>query len=88
MALSSLTTGAETGSAVFSAAAGCTGQRAGGRLGFAVVFGAVQVKQVQPQGIVTTQKLERLMAEPPNMGFRVRPKGMNTPAASGMPMML
>lgn len=29
-----------------------------------------------------------VMAAAPNMGFGVRPKGMNTPAASGMPMML
>ena len=38
--------------------------------------------------LLTTQKLDRLIAAAPNMGFSVRPKGMNTPAASGMPMML
>ena len=38
---------------------------------------------------VTTQKLERLMAAAPNMGFSCQPSRlMNTPAASGMPMML
>ena len=36
----------------------------------------------------TTQKLERLMAAAPNMGFSVSPKGMKSPAASGMPMTL
>ena len=36
----------------------------------------------------TTQKLDRLMAAAPNMGFRVSPRGTNTPAARGMPMTL
>ena len=38
--------------------------------------------------LVTTQTLLRLMAAAANMGFSVRPSGTNTPAASGMPMLL
>ncbi len=37
---------------------------------------------------MTTQKLLRLMAAAPNMGLSIRPRGMNTPAARGMPMLL
>ena len=38
---------------------------------------------------VTTQKLERLMAAAPNIGFSVHPKiGIHTPAASGIPITL
>ena len=40
------------------------------------------------RALLTTQKLDRLMAAAPNMGFSVRPKEMNAPAASGMPMVL
>ena len=36
----------------------------------------------------TTQKLDRLMAAAPNMGFSVRPRGISRPAARGMPMTL
>ena len=36
---------------------------------------------------MTTQKLDRLMAAAPNMGFICQPKtGINRPAASGMPI--
>ena len=38
---------------------------------------------------VTTQKLDRLIAAAPNIGLSVQPKiGIQTPAASGIPMML
>ena len=40
------------------------------------------------RALETTQKLERLMAAAPNMGFSVSPKGMKSPAARGMPMVL
>ena len=35
-----------------------------------------------------TQKLDKLIAAAPNIGFSVSPSGINTPAASGMPMVL
>lgn len=39
--------------------------------------------------LVTTQKLERLIAAAPNIGFNVHPKiGIHTPAASGIPITL
>ena len=36
----------------------------------------------------TTQKLLKLIAAAPNMGFRVRPKVTNRPAARGIPTLL
>ena len=39
--------------------------------------------------LVTTQKLDRLMAAAPNIGFSCQPnRWMNAPAASGMPRVL
>ena len=39
--------------------------------------------------LLTTQKLERLMAAAPNIGFKVQPKAcIYAPAASGMPITL
>ena len=40
------------------------------------------------RALETTHTLLRLMAAAPNMGVRVRPSGINTPAAMGMPMEL
>ena len=41
------------------------------------------------RAFVTTQKLERLIAAAPNIGLSCKPKnGINTPAASGMPIIL
>ena len=47
------------------------------------------LNQFSRRALLTTQKLERLMAAAPNMGLRVQPKmGIHTPAASGMPITL
>ena len=41
------------------------------------------------RAFVTTQKLERLIAAAPNIGFSFQPNsGIHTPAASGIPMIL
>ena len=45
-------------------------------------------KRFSRRALLTTQKLDRLMAAAPNIGLRVSPSGMKTPAASGMPMTL
>ena len=36
----------------------------------------------------TTQKLLKLIAAAPNIGFNVSPNGIRSPAASGIPMVL
>ena len=57
---------------------------------FLLVFGCViHLEQVQTQGIVTTQKLERLIAAAPNIGFNFSPNsGYQIPAANGIPITL
>ncbi len=41
------------------------------------------------KALVTTQKLDRLIAAAANMGFKPQPNvGYNTPAASGIPITL
>ncbi len=45
-------------------------------------------KRLSRSALDTTQKLERLMAAAPSMGFSVSPSGINTPAAMGMPTVL
>ena len=46
------------------------------------------MKRLSRRAFDTTQKLDRLIAAAPNIGLSVSPSGMNTPAASGMPMVL
>ena len=79
-----------TSDVVWSSTAGCTGA-AGRETAFLALWSCLVLcrsNRFNRSALLTTQKLDRLMAAAPNMGFRVRPKGMNTPAASGMPMVL
>ena len=47
------------------------------------------LKKFNRSALLTTQKLERLMAAAPNMGFSFHPNtGYHNPAASGIPMTL
>src|SRR5699024_4326602 len=47
------------------------------------------LKRFRRRAFVTTQKLDRLIAAAPNMGFSVQPKtGIHTPAARGIPITL
>ena len=47
------------------------------------------LNQLRRSALLTTQKLERLMAAAPNIGFNCHPNsGIHTPAASGIPMAL
>ena len=53
------------------------------------VFISLSFTKLSLSAFVTTQKLDRLIAAAPNIGFIPQPRtDMNTPAASGMPMML
>ena len=51
-------------------------------------LGLCRSNRFSRRALDTTQKLDRLMAAAPNMGFSVRPRGISRPAASGMPMTL
>ena len=52
-------------------------------------LGEYSLKRFNRRALVTTQKLDRLMAAAPNIGFKVQPKmGIHTPAAKGIPITL